>query len=196
MKENIEKQIRAIIDRHKQMIVEFEAGGFEVIANIAEMISSSIKDGGCIYICGNGGSAADAQHIAGELIGRFKRERKALPVVALTTDTSVITSISNDYSFDNIFTRQVEALVKKNDILWAISTSGSSQNVIAAVKIAKRQNAKILAFTGRADSELEKIADICFCADDRSTARCQEIHQVAYHIICDIVEESFCNQQE
>jgi D-sedoheptulose 7-phosphate isomerase len=196
MKENIEKQIRAIIERHKQMLAEFEAGGFEIIANIAEMISSSIKDGGCIYICGNGGSAADAQHIAGELIGRFKRERKALPVVALTTDTSVITSISNDYSFDNIFTRQVEALVKKNDILWAISTSGSSKNVIAAVKIAKQKNAKILAFTGTADSELEKTADICFCADDRSTARCQEIHQVAYHIICEIVEQSFCNQQE
>jgi len=126
MKENIEKLIRATIDRHKEMIAEFEAGSFEIIANIAEMISSSIKEGGCVYVCGNGGSAADAQHIAGELIGRFKRERKALPVVALTTDTSVITSISNDYSFDNIFTRQVEALVKKNDILWAISTSGSS----------------------------------------------------------------------
>jgi len=196
MKEKIEKQIRAIIDRHKQMIAEFEAGSFEIIANIAEMISSSIKDGGCIYICGNGGSAADAQHIAGELIGRFERERKALPVVALTTDTSVITSISNDYSFDNIFTRQVEALVKKNDILWAISTSGSSANVLAAVKIAKQKNAKILAFTGRADSELEKTADICFCADDRSTARCQEIHQIAYHIICEIVEQNFYNQQE
>ena len=167
MKENIEKQIRGTIDRHKQMLAEFEAGGFEIIANIAELISSSIKDGGCIYICGNGGSAADAQHIAGELIGRFERERKALPVVALTTDTSVITSISNDYSFDNIFTRQVEALVKKNDILWAISTSGSSKNVIAAVKIAKQKNAKILPFTGTADSELEKTADICFCADDR-----------------------------
>jgi len=196
MKENIEKQIRETIDRHKQMLAEFEAGSFEIIANIAEMISSSIKDGGCIYICGNGGSAADAQHIAGELIGRFERERKALPVVALTTDTSVITSISNDYSFDNIFTRQVEALVKKNDILWAISTSGSSANVLAAVKIAKQKNAKILAFTGRADSELEKTADICFCADDRSTARCQEIHQIAYHIICEIVEQNFYNQQE
>lgn len=145
-----------------------------------------------VYICGNGGSAADAQHIAGELIGRFKRQRKALAVVALTTDTSVLTALANDYAYDNVFARQVEALVEKGDILWALSTSGTSANVIKASKLAKKKGAFILAFTGRAESRLERLADICLCAESDSTARSQEIHQLAYHIICDLVEQSFC----
>ena len=194
MKKNVEQQIKAIIDRHKQMICELETGRLDVIANAAEILTTSIKNGGCVYICGNGGSAADAQHIAGELVGRFKRERKALPAVALTTDTSVITSISNDYSFDNIFTRQLEALVKSGDVLWAVSTSGCSANVVAAARLAKDKGAAVLAFTGRANSKLEQISDICFCAEDATTARSQEIHQLAYHIICDIVEQNFTNE--
>jgi len=194
MEKNVAKQIKAIIQTHKRMIAELEANATETIAAAAEAITKALRQNGRVYICGNGGSAADAQHIASELVGRFERERKGLPAVALTTDTSVITSTSNDYGYENAFARQVEALVREGDILWAISTSGKSANVIAAAALAKKKGACVLAFTGRADSKLEQIADICFCADDKSTARSQEIHQVAYHIICDLVERSFCEQ--
>ncbi len=194
MGQDARKQIEGIIETHKKMLAEFEADGIEAIIAAAEMIIESLKQGGTVYICGNGGSAADAQHIAGELVGRFTRERRALPAVALSTDTSVMTSIANDYGDENIFVRQVEALVKKGDVLWAISTSGSSGNIIAAGELAKKKGGLVLAFTGTSNSELEQIADICFCAEDESTPRSQEIHQLAYHIICDLVEQSFCQQ--
>ncbi len=191
MEQKTREKIEAVIGRHKEMIAELEKNGTQVLATIAEEIVKSIKAGRRVYICGNGGSAADAQHIASELVGRFEKERKALPATALTTDTSLMTAIANDYSYEKIFARQVEALVKEGDILWAISTSGSSANVVAAVKLAKEKGAIVIAFTGRGGSELEKAADICFCAQDESTARSQEIHSVGYHIICGIVEESF-----
>ncbi len=191
MEQKLREKIETVIRRHKEMIAKLEKSGTEVIASIAEAIVKSIKAGGRVYICGNGGSAADAQHIASELVNRFEKERRALPATALTTDTSLMTSIANDDSYEKIFERQVEALVKKGDILWAISTSGSSANVVAAARLAKEKGAKVIGFTGRSDSELEKAADICFCAQDESTARSQEIHTIAYHIICGIVEESF-----
>ena len=191
MSKNTKKQIAAVIETHKKMLAELEASGFETIVAAAKAIIKTLKKNGRVYICGNGGSAADAQHIAAEMVGRFARNRKGLAAIALTTDTSVITSISNDYGYDNVFTRQVEALVGKNDILWAISTSGRSPNVVAAAKLAKKKDVCVLAFTGRNNSILEKTADICFCADNESTARSQEIHQLAYHIICDLVEQSF-----
>jgi D-sedoheptulose 7-phosphate isomerase len=190
MEESIRNQIVEVIGTHKKMVGELEKSGVETIAAAVEAILKSLKQNGRIYICGNGGSAADAQHIAGELIGKFERQRRALPAVALTTDTSVITSISNDRRFEDIFARQVEALVREDDIFWAISTSGSSANVIEAAQLAKEKGACVLAFTGRINSRLEQIADICFCADG-STARSQEIHQLGYHIICKLVEQSF-----
>jgi D-sedoheptulose 7-phosphate isomerase len=191
MEKNIKEQIETIIRTHKKMVAEFEADGLETIAAAADTITKVLKQGGRVYVCGNGGSAADAQHIAGELVGRFERERKGLPAIALTTDTSVITSISNDYGFENVFAKQVEALVKEGDILWAISTSGASANVIAAAELAKKKGACVLAFTGKSNSKLEQIADICVCANEKSTARSQEIHQLAYHIICGLVERCF-----
>ena len=194
MDESIKKQIIEAIETHKKMIGEFQISGIETVAAAAEAIIKSLKQNGRVYLCGNGGSAADAQHIAGELVGRFERKRRPLPAVALTTDTSVMTSISNDDSFKNVFARQVEALVREGDILWAISTSGTSANVIAAAKLAKEKGACVLAFTGKPNSKLEQIADICFCAGNESTARSQEIHQLAYHIICNLVEQSFCGQ--
>ncbi len=190
MDKSVKKQITETIETHKKLIAELEERGVETIAGIAEVIIKTLRRDGRVYICGNGGSAADAQHIAAELLGKFERHRRALPVVALTTNTSVLTSISNDYSFENVFVRQVEALVRKGDILWAISTSGSSENVIAAAKLAKEKGAGVVAFTGTADSRLEQIADVCFCANG-STARTQEIHQLAYHIICGLVERNF-----
>jgi len=191
MNDETKSQIRSIIDVHKQMIAEMENTAVATIAAAAEAIIKSLRNNGRVYICGNGGSAADAQHIAGELIGRFESERTALPAVAITTDSSVITAIANDVNFENIFTRQVEALVTKGDIFWAISTSGNSANVISAAESAKQKDAVILAFTGKAGSKLEKLADICLCAPNEKTARSQEIHQLTYHIICKLVEEDF-----
>ncbi len=193
MNDDTKKRIIETIDTHKKMTAEFEESSIETIDAIAQTITKTLEQNGTIYLCGNGGSAADAQHIAGELIGRFTRERKALAAVALSTDTSILTSIANDYAFEKVFARQVEALVQKSDILWAFSTSGTSANVIAAVKLAKEKGARVIAFTGRSKSKLEQMADICFCADAESTARSQEIHQLAYHIVCDLVELNFAN---
>lgn len=191
MNPQTEQLILNAVEMHKKMVDDFERGGFETIIAVAEAITNALQQGGTVYLCGNGGSAADAQHIAGELVGRFTRERKALAAVALSTDTSILTCIANDYSYEKVFARQAEALVNKGDILWAFSTSGTSSNVVAAVDVAREKGARIIAFTGKAGSKLEHMADICFCADAESTARSQEIHQLAYHIICDLVECSF-----
>jgi len=194
MDEDTRKQILEVIETHKKMLAELQDGGIGVIAAAAETITEALERDGTVYLCGNGGSAADAQHIAGELVGRFKRNRKALPAVALSTDTSVLTSIANDYGYENVFARQVEALVREGDILWAFSTSGTSANVIKAAQAAKEKRARVIAFTGDTDSSLEAMADICFCANAESTARSQEIHQLAYHVICDLIERRFANR--
>jgi len=194
MSRTAQQQITEIISTHRSLLDKFETAATDVVLKAVDAIVASIESGGVVYICGNGGSAADAQHIAGEFVGRFQAERRALPAVALSTDTSILTAIGNDYSYDDVFVRQVEALVKAGDVLWAFSTSGTSANIIKAVELAGRRNAVIVAFTGRTDSTLEKMADICLCAADKSTARSQEIHQLAYHIICDLVEQSFLSK--
>jgi len=193
MNDNPTEIIEQTLDIHEQLLGQLRLNSAETIAAAAELITQALKNGGTVYICGNGGSAADAQHIAGELVGRFTRERKALAAVALSTDTSILTSIANDYAYEKVFARQVEALVQEGDILWAFSTSGTSANVIAAAELAKERGASLLAFTGKTDTMLERLADICICAGSESTARSQEIHQLAYHIICDLVEMSFAD---
>ncbi|MFA6176328.1 MAG: SIS domain-containing protein [Phycisphaerae bacterium] len=187
----MKQQIIETINKHKKMVDTLEVAGVGTIENIAKTIIASIEAGGTLYLCGNGGSAADCQHIAGEFIGRFLLERKALPAVALSTDTSVLTCIGNDYGFDDIFARQVEGLVKKNDCLWAFSTSGSSVNIVKAAELAKKRGAKVIAFTGKKNSKLENISDICLCAEAEKSFATQEIHQIAYHIICGLVEKHF-----
>jgi D-sedoheptulose 7-phosphate isomerase len=187
----MKEQINQIIESHKKMVDDLQANGIKTIEKIANLIVGSIKKGGTLYICGNGGSAADAQHIAGELIGRFLVNRKALPAVALSTDTSVLTSIANDYGYEEIFVRQIEGLMKKQDCLWAFSTSGKSPNVLKAAKRAGKIGAKVIAFTGRKNSPLEKLSDACLCADAPYSYSSQEIHQIAYHIICGLVEKEF-----
>lgn len=183
--------VKEAVETHQKMVAAFEASAGETVVAIAEMIVQSLQAGGTLYVCGNGGSAADAQHIAGEFVGRFRLERRALPAVALSTDTSVLTCIANDYDYERIFARQVEALVRPGDVLWAFSTSGTSPNVLQAAEAARRQGARVIAFTGRAGSKLETRADLCLCAPGELAARSQEIHQLAYHIICDLVEQSF-----
>ncbi|MCE5185460.1 MAG: SIS domain-containing protein [Planctomycetaceae bacterium] len=184
------KRVLDTISLHKKLLAQLETECLETIASAARMLIDCIRSGGCMYICGNGGSAADAQHIAAELVGRFVRERKGLPAIALTTDTSVLTSIANDYGFEQVFARQVEALLKDGEVLWAFSTSGTSKNVLAAAKLAKQKGGKVLAFTGKKNSPLENTADLTICVEG-PTATVQEIQQVAYHIICDLVEEAF-----
>jgi D-sedoheptulose 7-phosphate isomerase len=187
-----ENRIRDAIETHQKMVAQLDRSATEVMIAAAEMIVQAFRQDGTLYVCGNGGSAADAQHIAGEMVGRFRMERRALPAVALSTDTSVLTSIANDYSYDDVFARQIEAFVKPTDVLWAISTSGASPNVLKAAEAAKRRGARVIAFTGRKNSRLETMADLCLCADADVTARSQEIHQLAYHIVCDLVEQCFC----
>ena len=166
----------------------------ETIAAMAEALITTVKSGGCVYICGNGGSAADAQHMAGEFVGRFLRERRAFPAVALTTDTSVLTAIGNDYGFNTVFERQVEALVGPGDCLLGISTSGRSPNVVRALEAARRRGARTLALTGPDGGDLAECADICLCVPGDPTPRVQEGHLTVIHILCDLVE-SACGEQ-
>ncbi|MHC5061116.1 MAG: D-sedoheptulose-7-phosphate isomerase [Planctomycetota bacterium] len=184
----MKKIIADRIETHKKLIADFEKECIESIIAFAEALVECLKNDGCVYICGNGGSAADAQHIASELVGRFERDRRGLAAVALTCDSSALTSIANDFGFEHLFSRQVEALVRPKDLLWGISTSGTSANVIAAAKLAKEKDASVVAFTGKPDTPLAEIADLCLCIDAPNTAAAQEIHELAYHIICDIVE--------
>jgi D-sedoheptulose 7-phosphate isomerase len=192
MNKTIDAQITSAIETHKKLVDQLQTRSIKAIVAAAQAITKALRQNGTVYVCGNGGSAADAQHIAGELVGRFNRQRRALPALALSTNTSILTSIANDYAYEDVFARQVEAFVDKGDILWAFSTSGCSLNVLKAARLAKEKGARVLAFTGRADSELEQIADICLCTESESTARSQEIHQLGYHIICDLVEQNFC----
>jgi D-sedoheptulose 7-phosphate isomerase len=192
MKKQSKNKVVELINIHKNMLAAMETSCTDTILSIVDIITKSLKKGGCVYLCGNGGSAADAQHIAGEFVGRFKKERRALRAVALSTDTSIITAIANDYGYEKIFSKQVEAHVKKGDILWTLSGSGNSVNLIEAAKSAKKQGAFVIAFTGRKNSKLEKLCDVCFCVPNDLIARSQEMHQLGYHIICELVEENFC----
>ncbi|MFH1258036.1 MAG: D-sedoheptulose 7-phosphate isomerase [Candidatus Micrarchaeota archaeon] len=161
------------------------------IEKAAKMLIDCLKRGNKLLICGNGGSAADSQHIAAELVWRFKKERQPLPAIALTTDTSAITAIANDASFDLIFSRQIEALASKGDVLFALSTSGNSKNVLEAANSAKKMGVKVVAFTGRDGGKLKALSDICICVPADGTDRIQEVHIAAAHIICGLVEEEF-----
>lgn len=165
-----------------------------IIAKIADQIIASLKNGGKLIIFGNGGSAADSQHIAAELVGRFQKERRAIAAIALTVNTSTLTALGNDYGYDNVFSRQVEALADKKDIILAISTSGKAKNVIAAVKYAKSAGIKTVAFSGGDGGELAKLADTCFIAPSAVTARIQEAHITVAHIICELIENELSNK--
>ena len=188
--------IIGFVKKHKAALADFEKSAVRDIKKAAQMIIDSLKTGGCVYLCGNGGSAADCQHIAAELVNRFIRNRRSLPAVALTTDTSSLTSIGNDFGFEDVFARQVEGLAKAGDVLWAISTSGTSANIIKAVEIAKNMDIKILAFTGKTDSRLEKLSDVCVCCDTKFSCTAQEIHALAYHTICELVDIEFAKQSK
>lgn len=162
----------------------------EQIDDCAGIIVDTIKRGGKILLCGNGGSAADAQHIAAEFVGRYETERRALPAISLTTDTSALTAIANDYDFERVFARQVEALAAEGDCLIAISTSGNSPNVIAAVMAARQKGCKVIGMTGAKGTKLASLCDACLLVPSERTARIQEAHITVAHIWCEIVDET------
>jgi len=158
------------------------------IGKISSVIIEAYKRKNKVILFGNGGSAADAQHVAGELVNRFQLERGALPAIALTTDSSVLTSIANDYDYSRVFARQVEAWAKEGDVVIGISTSGSSQNVIEAVKVAKEIGAKTVGFTGKGGGKLAKLVDLVVSVPSDETPRIQESHIAIFHVICYFVE--------
>jgi D-sedoheptulose 7-phosphate isomerase len=166
-------------------------GDPQPIVLAAAAIVAALRGGGKLLVCGNGGSAADAQHAAAELVGRFQRERAALAAIALTTDTSVLTSIANDYAFDQVFARQIEALGKAGDVVLGISTSGGSANVVAALAAARRLGLRTIALTGCDGGEVGRAAEIHVNVPSPSTARVQEVHRTLLHAICELVEDAF-----
>lgn len=164
----------------------------EKILKLGEILADCLKRGNKILLCGNGGSAADAQHIAGELVVRLKptSKRKALPAIALTVNSSILTAASNDFGFENIFSRQVEALGEKGDCLLALSTSGESPNVNQALKIARKMGLKTLALSGRKGGKMSRLADFPIIVPSFETQRIQEVHMLIGHIICDLIERN------
>ena len=187
MKENIISILRESADLKLQLAKE----SIDSIIGAVELINKCIKSGGKILIFGNGGSAADSQHIASEFVNRFYLERRALPAIALTTDTSVLTSIANDDTFDNIFSRQIEALGKKNDIAIGITTGGKSQNIINGLESSKKLKMKTILFAGQNFIKLKKLSDCIISVPSTSTPRIQEVHLTIAHIICELVEDGF-----
>lgn len=180
--------VRATLEEHRQVVAKMAALEGE-IASAGELCSDVLAQGRRIYLCGNGGSAADAQHIAAELIGRFVNDRRSLPAIALTTDTSALTAIGNDYGYDEVFSRQVEGLCREGDVLIAISTSGNSDNILKAVDAAHLLGASVIGLSGKSGGALDAKCDLSLVVPSDVTARIQEMHIVIGHLICALVEE-------
>jgi D-sedoheptulose 7-phosphate isomerase len=164
-----------------------------VIARAASALTDCLLADGKILSCGNGGSASDAQHFAAEMVGRFERERPELPAIALSTDTSILTAVANDYAFEQVFARQVRALGRRGDVLLAISTSGNSGNVIAAISAAREREMRVVALTGKGGGRIAELmtgADVNICVPHAQTARIQEVHILAIHCLCDAIDRT------
>lgn len=182
------------LNEHIDVFDELEAACGESIRESSALLTDTFLRGNKVLICGNGGSAADAQHLAAEFVGRFESERRALPSVALTTDTSALTALANDYSFERVFARQVEALAVSGDCLVAISTSGNSPNVLAAVMAARSAGCKVIGLTGRSGKKLAGLCDTCILVPSTRTARIQEAHITIAHIWCEIIDAAIAQQ--
>ena len=184
------KIIKNAIQNSKEALQFLETSD-KKIEEIASLFISTLNSKGKIIFMGNGGSAADAQHLAAELVGRFKKDRVALAAIALSTNSSTLTAVGNDYGFDQVFVRQIQALAKKGDLIVGISTSGKSKNVISAIKKAKELGLKTVGLLGKDGGDLKDIVDIDLTIPSSDTPRIQEMHILAGHIICEIVEEQF-----
>jgi D-sedoheptulose 7-phosphate isomerase len=190
MREKVIEQLEESAELKKMMAQDIP----DIIANAAKMIIDVYKAGGKVLLIGNGGSAADAQHIATELVGRFKKERTGLPAIALTTDTSLLTALANDYGYDYVFSRQLESLASDRDVLIAITTSGNSRNILKAVQVAKSKKIKTIGLTGRSGGILKDLADITIKIPSDNISRIQEAHITVGHIICELVERELFNE--
>jgi D-sedoheptulose 7-phosphate isomerase len=180
---------------HFQESAQLKAESASVLAGpiteAVELMFTALSNGNKILVCGNGGSAADSQHFAAELVGRFERERLPLPAMALTTDTSIMTAVGNDYSFKEIFSKQVQAFGQNGDVLLAFSTSGNSENVLAAIDAALERDMRVVAMTGKGGGKIGRLlteADVHICVPHDRTARIQEVHLLAIHCICDGID--------
>jgi D-sedoheptulose 7-phosphate isomerase len=185
-------KIKELLLESIQVKEDLLRGSIDNIIEIAEQAIDCIKKGGKVVLFGNGGSASDSQHIAAELVGRFRKDRNALPAIALTTNTSILTSLANDYGYEVVFAKQVEALAGKNDIVIGISTSGKAKNVAAGIRQAKKMGIKTVALTGGDGGELVKLADLSLMVPSNVTARIQEAHITIGHIVCEMVEQALC----
>jgi D-sedoheptulose 7-phosphate isomerase len=181
----IEREIQESIAVKEQLV-----GAAQLIADAARLIIATMRNGGKLIVFGNGGSAADAQHLSAELVGRYRQHRKAFPAIALTTDSSALTSISNDYGFDSIFSRQLEALGKPGDVVVAISTSGNSPNVLQALATSKKLGIASIGLTGKSGGKLRSSVDICLSVPSDSTPRIQEAHGLVVHILSGLIENA------
>ena len=161
----------------------------QALEEAAGMISLTLASGGKVMFCGNGGSAADAQHWAAEIVGRFQKERAAMAAIALTTDTSILTAVGNDYGYDTIFSRQVEGLGQQGDVLVGISTSGNSANILKAIGKAREKKMRVIGFTGKGGGKMADLCDILLAVPADNTARTQEVHELMGHILCELVED-------
>ncbi len=185
-------QFQSILHDHKKAFDgSFDAQHVEILDKIAREFLRALKAGNKIMLCGNGGSAADSQHIAAEFTGRFKLERTSLPAIALTTDTSAITAIANDYGYDRVFSRQIEGLGKSGDVLVAISTSGNSKSILEAVAQAKKMNIVTIGLTNSDGGALAREADVTFKVESKKTSHVQEMHITALHAVSEVVEHVF-----
>ncbi len=184
------EQVLGELDALRKALESFPRQQAETLVEMAELMASAIKSGKVVLTCGNGGSAADAQHIAGELVGRFRRKKlRGYKAFALTANSSVLTAIANDFSYDDIFSKQIEAIGSSGDVLLALSTSGNSPNAIEAVSMAASLGMKTFAFTGAGGGTLAEQADLAIVVPDEDFARIQEIHMALGHILCGLVEE-------
>ncbi len=184
----MEKIIARVVDENQKVKEDFIKKNTSKLVYLAERIAKAFKDDRKIMLCGNGGSAADAQHIAAEFVNRFKLERPPLPALALTTDTSILTSVANDYGYEEVFSKQIKALGVKGDILLAISTSGKSASVITAIKTAKEKGLYTVGFIGGDGGEMIELVDLALAVESMNTPRVQEVHILVGHLVCELVE--------
>ncbi|HAY21680.1 MAG TPA: phosphoheptose isomerase [Desulfobacterales bacterium] len=184
----LEHRVKEAFSQSMQLMASFMEEQTEQVVAAARMLATVLREGNKLLLFGNGGSAADAQHLAAEFVNRFQIERPPLAAIALTTDSSILTAVGNDYDFREVFVKQVQALGQKGDVAWGISTSGDSPNVVQALTVARAQGLKTLAVTGREGGKMAPLADIVLIVRSRQTPRIQEVQLAIGHILCDLVD--------
>jgi D-sedoheptulose 7-phosphate isomerase len=189
-------RMKAAFHSHREVLEALERELGPKMILVAELLVDTFRNGNKLLVMGNGGSAADAQHLAGEIVGRFKLERRGLPAIALSTDTSILTAVANDYGFDAIFSRQVEALAREGDAVIGISTSGSSSNVLSALRLAREMGCRTVGLLGKDGGSIREMVDLDLTVPGHDTPRIQEGHITIIHILCELVEEALFGEKD